>query len=145
MSPEPGAPLGVWTPRPASVLPLPQPSPHPELPARGGYGSCVACLLGFVPSWCHDGWVPLDLWGGLSNIQTACSSSGRGRAGLQGGLLESPLHVCYLFLAELGLCCCVGFSLPAVRGDHLQLRCTGVSGWWLLLGWSRGLGAPGLQ
>ena len=44
----------------------------------------------------------------------------------------------YLFLAALGLCCCMlGFSHGSERGYSLLL-CTGFSLWWLLVLWSTG-------
>ena len=43
------------------------------------------------------------------------------------------LFLFMLFLAVLGLHCCVGFSLVAASGGHSPLQCLGLSSWWLLL------------
>ena len=43
------------------------------------------------------------------------------------------IYLIYLFLAVLGLCCCVGFSVVAASGGYSSLRCAGFSLRWLLL------------
>ena len=50
-----------------------------------------------------------------------------------------------LFLAWLGLRCCAGFSLVAVRGGQSLLQCSGFSLQWLLLLWSTGSRARGFD
>uniref|UniRef100_A0AC11ENG1 Uncharacterized protein n=2 Tax=Ovis aries TaxID=9940 RepID=A0AC11ENG1_SHEEP len=50
----------------------------------------------------------------------------------------------YLFLAGLGLFCCMSFSPAAARRGYSFLRCTGFSLQWLLL-WSTGSGVCGFQ
>ena len=44
----------------------------------------------------------------------------------------------YLFLAVLGLHCCVAFSLVVASGDYSQVQCTDFSSQWLFLLWSTG-------
>ena len=39
----------------------------------------------------------------------------------------------YLFLAVLGLYCCVAFFLVAASGDYSRAQCTGFSLQWLFL------------
>ena len=50
-------------------------------------------------------------------------------------LMFSVLNVIYLFLAVLGLCCCMGLSLVAASRGYSLFRCAGFS-----LQWSRALG-----
>ena len=50
-----------------------------------------------------------------------------------------------LFLAVLGLHCCVGFFLVVVSGGYSLVAMHGFSLWWLLLLWSSGSKANGLQ
>ena len=50
----------------------------------------------------------------------------------------------YLFLAVLGLCCCVG-SFPSCGEWGLLSRCTGFSLQWLLLFAAQALGPLGLR
>ena len=54
------------------------------------------------------------------------------------------LNCIHLFLAALGLHCCIGFTLVAANGGHSSLQCVGSSLWWLLW-WSMSSRAQGLS
>ena len=56
------------------------------------------------------------------------------------------IYLCvYLFLAALGLRCCVGFSLVVASRGYSSLWCTGFSLRWLLLLWSTGSRCSGFS
>ena len=54
-------------------------------------------------------------------------------------------NVIYLFLAVLGLHCCVGFSLVVASRSYSLVACSGFSPQWLHLSRSTGSRAHGLQ
>ena len=60
-------------------------------------------------------------------------------------LLLFKINCIHLFLAVLGLCCCVGFSLHAASGGHSLSWCAGVCFSWLPLLRSTGSRSHGLQ
>ena len=53
--------------------------------------------------------------------------------------------IIYLFLAVLGLHCCVGFSLVVASGGCSSLQCMAFLLWWFPLLWSTGSKVRGLQ
>ena len=59
-------------------------------------------------------------------------------------LLETSGHFC-LFLAELGLCSCVGFFSSGGEQGRLELQCEGSSLQRLFLWWSMGSNVHKLQ